>query len=492
MKLKLFPAFKTIVFALFTVMSITLSCGKDDVIPDNENPEQTETPIPPDDDKGSGDDASGGGDSGGSDGGNGGDGSSGSGGGDGSAGNDDDKDGIANDLDQCPESPEGASVNEQGCAESQLDDDNDGISNDLDQCPETPEGSSVNGQGCAESQLDDDNDGISNDLDQCPETPEGANVNEQGCAESQLDDDNDGVSNDLDQCPETPEGIDVNAQGCAASQLDDDNDGISDDVDQCPETPEGANVNAEGCAASQLDDDNDGISNDSDQCPNTPEGASVNSQGCLLNPDCNDPSSYIFQESDGLVLVEFEAAVFPEGWVLKNDLPGISGSGYMVWENRQYFNQPGNGSTSYRINISAPGTYRFIWKSAVTIGDKGSEHNDTWLRFADAADFYGEKDGLRVYPLGTGKEPNPEGASGDGWLKVYRGGGDLGFKWQAKTSDNDPHDVFVVFDAPGVYTMEVSARSTGHGIDKFALFNNSVSISKVRNEVFDFSEINCN
>ncbi|MBT8188455.1 MAG: T9SS type A sorting domain-containing protein, partial [Croceitalea sp.] len=103
--------------------------------------------------------------------------------------------------------------------QSQLDDDGDGVTNDVDSCPNTVEGLSVNANGCAESQLDSDNDGISNNLDQCPNTPLNQNVDINGCSQSQLDDDGDGVANNLDQCPNTIEGILVNEQGCEIIEI---------------------------------------------------------------------------------------------------------------------------------------------------------------------------------------------------------------------------------------------------------------------------------
>ena len=66
----------------------------------------------------------------------------------------------------------------------------------------------------------------------------------------------------------------------------------------------------------------------------------------------------------------------------------------------------------------------FLWKSSFRQGDNGTEHNDSWLRFPNASDFFGEKasNGSIVYPNGSGKEPNPEGSSSDGWFKIYRSG----------------------------------------------------------------------
>src|SRR5680860_357323 len=75
---------------------------------------------------------------------------------------------------------------------------------------------------------------------------------------------------------------------------------------------------------------------------------------------------------------------------------------------------------SNELKIEHPGTYQFLWKSAVKIGDSGSEHNDTWLRFGDADNFYAQKENSAVYPKDIGKSPNPKGASKDGWFKISR------------------------------------------------------------------------
>lgn len=195
---------------------------------------------------------------------------------------DEDKDGVADDIDQCLETPEGEQVDEQGCSESQKDTDGDGIQDSIDNCPETNEGETVDENGCSNGQKDTDGDGINDALDVCPETPEGEDVNEQGCSDTQKDSDNDGVMDDLDQCPETPEGEDVDEQGCANTQKDSDGDGVTNDLDQCPETPERENVDEQGCADTQKDSDGDGVTDDLDQCPETIDGGIVDEDGCVI------------------------------------------------------------------------------------------------------------------------------------------------------------------------------------------------------------------
>ncbi len=58
------------------------------------------------------------------------------------------------------------------------DSDHDGVTDDIDQCPNTPVGATVDAQGCP---VDADGDGVLNAQDKCPNTPAGAQVNYQGC-----------------------------------------------------------------------------------------------------------------------------------------------------------------------------------------------------------------------------------------------------------------------------------------------------------------------
>jgi OOP family OmpA-OmpF porin len=59
-----------------------------------------------------------------------------------------------------------------------VDSDGDGVTDDMDQCPDTPKGVTVDAQGCP---LDSDGDGVPDYLDKCPNTPKGAKINAQGC-----------------------------------------------------------------------------------------------------------------------------------------------------------------------------------------------------------------------------------------------------------------------------------------------------------------------
>ncbi len=206
---------------------------------------------------------------------------------------------------------------------------------------------------------------------------------------------------------------------------------------------------------------------------------------------CANTTDFIFNEKDGLISAEFEKAKFADDWSMKSKGNSFSGKGYMVWEGSQQLHEPGTGSATFNLKITNSGTYRFVWKSAVKIGGNSTDHNDTWLRFGNADNFYAKNGNSIVYPKDSGKTPNPEGATKDGWFKVYRSGSDLDFKWNALTYDNNGHEIFIVFETPGIYLMEISARSSGHAIDKFVLFNESNTLQEATSNS-ELSAITCN
>jgi len=262
------------------------------------------------------------------------------------------------------------------------------------------------------------------------------------------------------------------------------------DDTQIDESEEVETEDASDTDASDTTDD-DTPDEDTSETPDSDSDNDTMDEDENSSGTCTDPQGFIYVENQGLVTVEFESAHFEGDWELKTNEADFSGDGFMVWTGSQSLQNPGQGLTTFKIKIEQAGTYQFVWKSAVTIGNNGTEHNDSWLRFADADDFFGKKDGSIVYPRGTGKTPNPNGSSKEGWFKIYRSGNDLGFKWQSKTSDHNGHDIFVTFDQPGTYTMEVSARSSGHGIDKFVLFTDAYSLSAATDGGNALSEIDC-
>ena len=118
------------------------------------------------------------------------------------------------------------------------DSDADGVRDNDDVCPETPQGVHVDAFGCP---VDTDGDGVPDYLDRCPGTRSNIIVNSDGCP---LDSDEDGVPDYLDQCPNTPLNVPVDTRGCP---FDSDADGVPDYIDNCPDTPAGTEVDKYGC-----------------------------------------------------------------------------------------------------------------------------------------------------------------------------------------------------------------------------------------------------
>ena len=121
--------------------------------------------------------------------------------------------------------------------------DRDGVKDNIDECPEVPGLESFN--GCP----DDDGDGIKNSDDDCPTTAGLAALN--GCPDA----DGDGIKDSDDACPNVAGVASMN--GCPDS----DGDGIIDTDDNCPNAAGDKAMN--GCP----DSDGDGVSDKDDDCP---------------------------------------------------------------------------------------------------------------------------------------------------------------------------------------------------------------------------------
>lgn len=172
-----------------------------------------------------------------------------------------DNDGIADDIDECPEMAGLESNN--GCP---TDRDGDGIADIDDKCPRY-RGSASN-KGCP---ADTDGDGLHDGIDKCPEIV--GTLELDGCAVAMIDTDNDGIADENDKCPSIA-GTQAN-NGCPA---DTDGDGIIDTEDKCPKY-KGTVANA-GCPA---DTDRDGVHDGIDKCPR--EKGTLQNNGCEADSD---------------------------------------------------------------------------------------------------------------------------------------------------------------------------------------------------------------
>ncbi len=159
----------------------------------------------------------------------------GGGGGGGGTTTDTDGDGVANDVDNCPNV---ANPNQE-------DSDTDGLGNACDNCP----------NDANPNQADDDHDGLGNVCDDSPTNPDqdgdGVPDGDDNCPAisnvDQADSDNDGVGNACDNCQAVSN----------PNQNDTDHDGIGNACDNCPAV---ANAN-------QQDTDHDNVGDLCDNCP---------------------------------------------------------------------------------------------------------------------------------------------------------------------------------------------------------------------------------
>ncbi len=165
----------------------------------------------------------------------------------------------------------------------------------------------------------------------------------------------------------------------------------------------------------------------------------------------SDDDLKIYLEQDGIVLFEVEDTEPSEGWELKTELDGFRGTGYFEWAgpNRFHINQAGSGTVTYYFRIETAGNYQMRWRNRIAIGDQGSEHNDSWIRFSTGSNVENQ------HPL-------------DGWTKVYSN--NLGsWSWNSSTVDHGGEMIRQYF-SQGDHTLELSGRSPGHAIDQISLY----------------------
>jgi OOP family OmpA-OmpF porin len=148
------------------------------------------------------------------------------------------------------------------------DNDKDGINNKQDNCPDDAEDKDgfEDHDGCPDT--DNDKDGAKDVNDKCPMDPEDKDGFEDtdGCPET--DNDKDGVPDLKDRCPNDAQGAD-GKDGCP--NLDKDGDGILDVADKCPADAEDRDSFEDEDGCPEADNDKDGFADAQDKCPNAPE-----------------------------------------------------------------------------------------------------------------------------------------------------------------------------------------------------------------------------
>ncbi len=233
------------------------------------------------------------------------------------ASSDTDGDGIADDLDDCPNDADNDIDSDSVCGDvdncptasnnDQNDADNDGAGDVCDTCPNDADDDGDEDGLCGDvdncefvsnvDQLDDDDDGVGDVCDACLDDPDndkdgdGLCAKEDPCPNDAEDDiDGDGICGDIDSCPNDAEndtdddGICGGEDTCPNDADNDiDGDGICGDVDSCP-------------GDSQNDIDGDGICGDLDNCPEVSNPGQEDSDGDWRGDVCDStetPSGWI-------------------------------------------------------------------------------------------------------------------------------------------------------------------------------------------------------
>jgi len=235
---------------------------------------------------------------------------------------DSDKDGVADKLDKCPNTPLDVKVDANGCP---VDTDGDGIADYLDKCP------GIAGLAAFQGCPDTDGDGVQDAEDKCPNTPAGVKVDAVGCP---VDTDGDGIPDYLDKCP-AEKGL-VAFEGCP----DTDGDGIPDIDDRCP-LLKGSKA-LKGCP----DRDNDGVPDIDDKCPDVP--GLIENKGC---PEVKAETKETFRKA--LQGIQFATG---KDVILKTSYPILDQIATIMKENPTY-NLKINGHTD---NVGDPAKNKIL------------------------------------------------------------------------------------------------------------------------------------
>ena len=116
------------------------------------------------------------------------------------------------------------------------DSDGDGIPDNGDNCPNTPN----------PGQEDGDGDGVGDACDLCPTDPNKIAPGACGCGIPDTDSDGDGTPDCNDLCPTDPNKIAPGVCGCGVADTDGDGDGVADCDDNCPTVPNPGQLDTDG------------------------------------------------------------------------------------------------------------------------------------------------------------------------------------------------------------------------------------------------------
>lgn len=170
----------------------------------------------------------------------------------------------------------------------------------------------------------------------------------------------------------------------------------------------------------------------------------------LKESEATCADSPIFQEKNGVVVVEAESITISDGWVLETEAEGYSGEGYLTWSIPTNVQPQGQGLLEYSFMVTNPGTYTVKIRNYHACEDF-TECNDIFLKMNDTE-----------------------------WRKNFN-------HTLAEWDWNSRQDIDHVFsDASysleeGINTLYLSGRSQDFSIDKIAIFSIDIQESVYQN-----------
>ncbi|MFT5292088.1 MAG: hypothetical protein ACI82F_004173 [Planctomycetota bacterium] len=165
-----------------------------------------------------------------------------------------------------------------------------------------------------------------------------------------------------------------------------------------------------------------------------------------VQPPPDSMGGSVFQEQNGLVVMQVESVAVVPSWVLETNVSGYTGSGYYRWSGPDMYNTPGSGFTRYKFNITTPGTYMLSIHNYHDDPEPDKD-NDCWVN-TDGGNF------KKVY-------------SNNGTATVGR--------WNWASDFESTGDQAEFFFGAGAHNIGISGRSNGYHMDRVHLWLSSVN-----------------
>lgn len=164
----------------------------------------------------------------------------------------------------------------------------------------------------------------------------------------------------------------------------------------------------------------------------------------------------IYEENEGLLVMEAEAVQVPSEWQLETEVDGYTGIGYIRFNANTVQTGPPRGFLQYTFNINTPGKYQLYLRSNKN-NEEPTWSNDCYIRMEgqggtlDGQDSFGEL---------------------ESYTKLYQKGTPGIWRYYTRLELKDKTKPLPIFDlAQGVYTLHVAGRSMNFFIDRIVFRN---------------------